>query len=265
MRRRICAVPIRTGAPQTYVQSCGSKRPCDSYPVICCASAIAGHDRTRLSYVSAARTPFPRRRLAAGRDRLPWLWYRCDTVGQQVRISILAGHSRFARPAGFEPATRCLEGSCSVRPSYGRPETSVAGEDHASATYGSQCVATSAPTDSSVYEQPPAAATFPSSTLLTWPLSTSQHEPALPAPAGQCAWSSLARCSADSSRSTAARLSSSCATDEAPTSGITGTSPPISQASTTWLAVAPASAATERSAASRGAVPAWSNSAPSGR
>jgi hypothetical protein len=60
------------------------------------ASAVAGNDRTRLSYVSAARTPFPRRRQAAGRDRLPWLWYRCDTVGQQVRISILAGQSRFA-------------------------------------------------------------------------------------------------------------------------------------------------------------------------
>jgi hypothetical protein len=58
-----------------------------------------------------------------------------------------------ARPAGFEPATGCLEGSCSVRLSYGRPETSVADEDHASATYGSQCVATSGLTDSTVYEQ----------------------------------------------------------------------------------------------------------------
>jgi hypothetical protein len=27
----------------------------------------------------------------------------------------------FARPAGLEPATRCLEGSCSIRLSYGRP------------------------------------------------------------------------------------------------------------------------------------------------
>ena len=57
------------------------------------------------------------------------------------------------RPAGFEPATRCLEGSCSVRLSYGRPEISLAGEDHASATYGSQCVATPTLTDSPVYEQ----------------------------------------------------------------------------------------------------------------
>ena len=59
--------------------------------------------------------------------------------------------SDLARPAGFEPATRCLEGSCSVRLSYGRPEISVAGEYHASATYGSQCVATSTPRNP-VYE-----------------------------------------------------------------------------------------------------------------
>jgi len=81
----------------------------------------------------------------------------------------------------------------------------------------------------------------------------------------QYAAAGLAHCAAVSSRSTAAGLSSSCATDEAPTSGITGTSPPISQASTTWLAVAPVSAATARKAESRGGVPAWSNSAPSGR
>jgi hypothetical protein len=53
-------------------------------------------------------------------------------------------------------------------------------------------------------------------------------------------------------------------TDDAPTSGTTGTSPPSSQASTTWLGVAPISAATDRSTASRAAVPGWSNSAPSG-
>ena len=50
---------------------------------------------------------------------------------------------RSARPAGLEPAASCLEGSCSIRLSYGRSEISVADEDHASATYGSQCVATS--------------------------------------------------------------------------------------------------------------------------
>jgi hypothetical protein len=139
--------------PQSYVECCRSKRPCNGYPVICCASAVAGNDRTRWSYVSAARTPFPRRRQAAGRDRLPWLWYRCGTVGQQVRISILAGQSRFARPAGFEPATGCLEGSCSVRLSYGRSEIIVAGEYHASATCRSQCVAPPTAADSQVYEQ----------------------------------------------------------------------------------------------------------------
>jgi hypothetical protein len=39
-----------------------------------------------------------------------------------------------ARPAGFEPATRCLEGSCSVRLSYGRPKIILHGECHARAT-----------------------------------------------------------------------------------------------------------------------------------
>ena len=33
---------------------------------------------------------------------------------------------RSARPAGFEPATRCLEGSCSVRLSYGRSKRNCA-------------------------------------------------------------------------------------------------------------------------------------------
>src|SRR5580704_4974613 len=84
------------------------------------------------------------------------------------------------------------------------------------------------------------------------------------AAAAQPAWSSRALCSAESSRSTAPRLSSSCATEDAPTSGITGSSPPISHASTTWLAVAPVSATTEDKAASRRGVPAWSNSGPSG-
>src|SRR5438876_5588393 len=34
--------------------------------------------------------------------------------------------SDLARPAGFEPATRCLEGSCSVRLSYGRSKRNCA-------------------------------------------------------------------------------------------------------------------------------------------
>jgi hypothetical protein len=46
-----------------------------------------------------------------------------------------------ARPAGFEPATHCLEGSCSIRLSYGRPETIVHVKDHATDTRGSRCVA----------------------------------------------------------------------------------------------------------------------------
>src|SRR5579875_779432 len=46
-----------------------------------------------------------------------------------------------ARPAGFEPATRCLEGSCSIRLSYGRPVIIVHGEDHTLATRRSHSVA----------------------------------------------------------------------------------------------------------------------------
>ena len=42
------------------------------------------------------------------------------------------------RPAGFEPATRCLEGSRSIRLSYWRSMTIVHAEDHASATLRSQ-------------------------------------------------------------------------------------------------------------------------------
>src|SRR5690242_18007563 len=56
-------------------------------------------------------------------------------TGQETQIP-----SDLARPAGFEPATRCLEGSCSVRLSYGRSNVIVYGEDHATATRRSQCV-----------------------------------------------------------------------------------------------------------------------------
>jgi DNA-binding transcriptional MerR regulator len=59
-------------------------------------------------------------------------------------------------------------------------------------------------------------------------------------------------------RSTAARLSSSCPAEDAPMSGTTGSSPPISQASTTWFAVAPVSFATWSRARSRARVPGWS-------
>jgi hypothetical protein len=39
-----------------------------------------------------------------------------------------------ARLAGFEPATRCLEGSCSIRLSYRRLPTIVQDPDHAGDT-----------------------------------------------------------------------------------------------------------------------------------
>ena len=43
-----------------------------------------------------------------------------------ARAPTLNTPSDLARPAGFEPATRCLEGSCSVRLSYGRSKRNCA-------------------------------------------------------------------------------------------------------------------------------------------
>jgi hypothetical protein len=57
------------------------------------------------------------------------------------RTSNISIASELARPAGFEPATRCLEGSCSIRLSYGRPVTIVHGKDHTLATRRSHSVA----------------------------------------------------------------------------------------------------------------------------
>ena len=76
-------------------------------------------------------------------------------------VQVKPQFSQPARPAGFEPATRCLEGSCSVRLSYGRSEIIVAGEYHASATCRSQCVAPRTTADSQVYEQGTAVTTSP--------------------------------------------------------------------------------------------------------
>ena len=59
------------------------------------------------------------------------------------------------------------------------------------------------------------------------------YEGAVAGQLSQFAASRSCRCSALSSRSTAARLSSSCATEDAPMSGTIGSSPPISHASTT--------------------------------
>jgi hypothetical protein len=53
--------------------------------------------------------------------------------------------SDLARPAGFEPATRCLEGSRSIHLSYGRLSLSVHGKDHMKATPRSQCTQPSEP------------------------------------------------------------------------------------------------------------------------
>src|SRR6266568_1158278 len=75
--------------------------------------------------------------------------------------------SDLVRPAGFEPATRCLEGSCSVRLSYGRPNVIVHGQDHMKATRRSQCVGLwrcrSAPAlaNSQPYPNPPSTTKTP--------------------------------------------------------------------------------------------------------
>ena len=85
-----------------------------SYLVICCGSAVAGDDQTGLWHVSAASA------VSRAQTRRPDVtgclgpWYRCNTADQQIH-SILAGQSYFARPAGFEPATRCLEGRFTQR------------------------------------------------------------------------------------------------------------------------------------------------------
>src|ERR1700757_3847250 len=79
-----------------------------------------------------------------------WSWRRWRESQRATSIGSPIGSPRMskevlkssdlARPAGFEPATRCLEGSCSVRLSYGRSNVIVYGEDHATATRRSQCV-----------------------------------------------------------------------------------------------------------------------------
>ncbi len=73
-------------------------------------SAVAGSDRPGRGMSPQLGRRFPDVRSAAGRDRLPWPWKRRNTAAQQILVSVSAGQSRFARPAGFEPATRCLEG-----------------------------------------------------------------------------------------------------------------------------------------------------------
>src|SRR5271169_2141123 len=71
--------------------------------------------------------------------------YCCRSAVVGAASSTVKRFRRSARPAGFEPATRCLEGSCSVRLSYGRPNVIVHGEDHTTATRRSQCVAPARP------------------------------------------------------------------------------------------------------------------------
>ncbi len=77
----------------------------------------------------------------------------CKSAVAASKGSTVKRFPRSARPAGFEPATGCLEGSCSVRLSYGRPEVILHGQDHTTATQRSQCVLraprTQAPTSAS--------------------------------------------------------------------------------------------------------------------
>src|SRR5262249_9886625 len=76
-------------------------------------------------------------------------WHADGTQSEEDIMTGRAGHCgigidlgfRLVRPAGFEPATRCLEGSRSIRLSYGRPVTFVHGKDHTLATRRSHCLA----------------------------------------------------------------------------------------------------------------------------
>ena len=62
-----------------------------------------------------------------------------DSRHLAARTGRIPGQGMMARQAGFEPATRCLEGSRSIRLSYWRSVTIVQGKDHVLATRGSQC------------------------------------------------------------------------------------------------------------------------------
>ena len=68
------------------------------------------------------------------RDACLWLASWGATIRRLAPLFLAPRHtsqgpqtpSDLARPAGFEPATRCLEGSCSVRLSYGRSKRNCA-------------------------------------------------------------------------------------------------------------------------------------------
>ena len=53
-----------------------------------------------------------------GSDMFMGLKIYGNSVGVAIWILLLDGGNGVAPLAGFEPATRCLEGSCSIRLSY---------------------------------------------------------------------------------------------------------------------------------------------------
>jgi hypothetical protein len=72
-------------------------------------------------------------------DMADCLGFRRRRIARKLRYFPMS-NGRSVRPEGFEPPAGCLEGSCSVRLSYGRPNVIVHGQDHVTATRRSQCV-----------------------------------------------------------------------------------------------------------------------------
>ncbi len=56
-----------------------------------------------------------------------WIHVLTRKVGPTIPDSYngFNGRRKMARPAGIEPATHCLEGSCSIQLSYGRPRSTI--------------------------------------------------------------------------------------------------------------------------------------------
>ena len=118
-------IPLRVAAPLVLLSvpdwprmaaRLGGKA--ESYLVICCQSAVASRGRNGLGMFPQLEHHFPGVRMPA--DVTGCLSIARRSVARGLRY-FPRSEAVCARPAGLEPATRCLEGSCSIRLSYGRP------------------------------------------------------------------------------------------------------------------------------------------------
>jgi hypothetical protein len=91
----------RRAALAATTTRCG--RAAGSYPVICCVSAVAGDDEPVWDVSPQLGRPVPGVRFAAGRERLPWLWKRCNTAAQQIRASVSPGQIPLCAPGSVQP------------------------------------------------------------------------------------------------------------------------------------------------------------------